>query len=128
MVRQAIDRSSLSAMVDELTKMGSRFVKPPSILKALTSGSSFSSNALKPSSIKHVVPTAGSKAGRVLPTASTSGRATSLPGVRGANIRTPTTVDPKMPLVKGTPPASPVHAAPKSIHKQLLSDKGRHRR
>ena len=107
MVRQAIGRDMMQAFSDELQKIA---VAPPSIRAALTRGSTFSANALKPTTIKHVVPpTGGTKAGKIIPPTGTQAKT---PGILGANIRKPTTIDPKMPLVQGTPPASPVHVAP----------------
>ena len=101
-------RQTMTAFVNEMVKMA---LAAPSLGKVL-GNSPFSSSVLKPSTIKHTVPTVG--AGRVSSIGKATGALASplAPGVLGANIRKPTTIDPKMPLVQGTPPASPVHVAP----------------
>lgn len=84
---------------------------PPSLAKALRTP--FSSSTLNRQSFKSIVPRVGS-VGRVAPATQTAAGSIVTPvgGIRGANLRKPTTIDPKMPLTQGTPPASPVHVAP----------------
>ena len=111
-VGKAASARTFSAFVDEMLKIA---VAPPSIRQALTAGSEFSANALKRKTFKNPIPTLGGGAKSVLPQAQSAAKSV-VPAagtnIAGVNIRPPTTIDPKMPLVRGTPPASPVHVAP----------------